>query len=123
MTAAVAGDRMPPWLAEPGHRAYVNDYSLTPDEKAVFAAWDDHASRIDLIGFTWMHDETEADVAAITLDPAFGGLQNPPPDYVEFLRTLGLRTESATDKPAWATLRDEAAARGWTDTGMTLICQ
>ena len=91
--------------------------------EAVFAAWDNHADRIDLIGFTWMHDETEADVAAIILNPAFGGLQNPPPDYVEYLRTLGLRTASATDKPAWVTLRNEAAARGWTDTGMTLLCQ
>lgn len=90
--------------------------------EAVFDAWDASASRIDLVSFTWMHDETEADVAAITSDPAFGGLQNPPPDYVEFLRTLGLRTEAATDKPAWTRLADEAAARGWSDTGQQLIC-
>lgn len=90
---------------------------------AVFEAWDTHAARIDLIGFTWMHDETEADVAATIANPAFGGLQNPPPDYVEFLRTLGLRTEAATDKPAWTTLVGEAAARGWSDTGQTLSCQ
>jgi len=91
--------------------------------EAVFSAWDANASRIDLIGFTWMHDETEADVAATIANPAFGGLQNPPPDFVEFLRTLGLRTEAAMDKPAWSTLATEAAARGWSDTGMTLTCQ
>lgn len=90
--------------------------------EAVFAAWDGNATRIDLIGFTWMHDETEANVAEIIADPAFGGLQNPPPDYVEFLRTLGLRTEAATDKAAWAMLAGEAGKRGWTDTGMTLTC-
>ncbi|MFQ5547618.1 MAG: hypothetical protein ACE5FV_04950 [Woeseia sp.] len=90
--------------------------------KAVFSAWDVYASRIDLISFTWMHDETEADVAAIIANPAFGGLTNPPPDFVEFLRTLGLRTDAATDKPAWTALADEAAARGWSDTGMQLTC-
>ncbi|MFQ6006286.1 MAG: hypothetical protein ACE5OQ_12365, partial [Woeseia sp.] len=90
--------------------------------KAVFSAWDVYASRIDLIGFTWMHDETEADVAVIVANPAFGGLTNPPPDFVEFLRTLGLRTDAALDKPAWITLAGEAAARGWSDTGMQLTC-
>lgn len=90
---------------------------------AVFAAWDAHAARIDLVGFTWMQDITEASVAEITANPAFGGLQNPPPDFVEFLRTLGLRTEAAADKPAWASLGARAAERGWTDTGFTLSCQ
>lgn len=36
---AVANDRMPPWLAEPGHQDYVDDFSLTADEKQVFADW------------------------------------------------------------------------------------
>ena len=89
---------------------------------AVFAAWDTHASRINLIGFTWMHDETEADVAAIVALPAFGGTTTPPPDLVEFLRTLGLRTDGAVDKPAWSRLRAQTTARGWTDSGMSLIC-
>jgi len=88
----------------------------------VFAAWDDNAARISLIGFTWMHDETEADVAATAADPAFGGTTNPAPDYVEFLRTLGLRTDAASDKAAWVTLADEAGQRGWTDTGMLFSC-
>ena len=39
MASAVAENRMPPWLAEPGHKEYVDDYSLSADEKAVFAAW------------------------------------------------------------------------------------
>ena len=90
--------------------------------EAVFDSWDDHADRIDLISFTWMHDETEADVADITANPAFGGTSNPPPDLVEFLRTLGLRTDAAVDKPAWRTLAKEAAARGWSDTGFELTC-
>ncbi len=36
---AVAEDRMPPWLAEDGHQAYVGDYSLSDDEKELIAAW------------------------------------------------------------------------------------
>ena len=39
IAAAVSEDRMPPWLAESGHQSYVGDYSLTPDEKALVAAW------------------------------------------------------------------------------------
>jgi len=39
MSSAVADDRMPPWLAERGHKDYVDDYSLTNDEKAIFAEW------------------------------------------------------------------------------------
>jgi hypothetical protein len=89
---------------------------------AVFAAWDTHATRINQIGFTWMHDETEADVAATVADPAFGGTTTPPPDFVEFLRTLGLRTDNEVDKPAWTALSQQVAARGWTDTGQTLVC-
>src|SRR5690606_31973392 len=36
---AVAQRRMPPWLAEPGHQAYVHDPSLTEGERRLVAAW------------------------------------------------------------------------------------
>lgn len=36
---AVKDDRMPPWLAESGHQSYVDDYSLTADEKSLIADW------------------------------------------------------------------------------------
>ena len=36
---AVKENRMPPWLAEPGHQEYVGDYSLTAEEKALIAEW------------------------------------------------------------------------------------
>lgn len=39
MTSAVAEDRMPPWLAERGHKVYVDDYSLSAEQKAIFADW------------------------------------------------------------------------------------
>jgi hypothetical protein len=39
ITDAVANDRMPPWLAEPGHQSYMDDFSLTAAEKSVFVEW------------------------------------------------------------------------------------
>ena len=36
---AVQEDRMPPWLAEPGHQSYVDDYSLSTTEKSLIAEW------------------------------------------------------------------------------------
>lgn len=39
IAAAVASDRMPPWLAEPGHQSYVGDYSLSEAEKSLVAEW------------------------------------------------------------------------------------
>jgi len=36
---AVSSNRMPPWLAEPGHQTYDGDYSLTGEEKALIAEW------------------------------------------------------------------------------------
>ncbi len=39
MANAVAAKRMPPWMAEAGHQRYVNDYSLTEPELAMFAEW------------------------------------------------------------------------------------
>ena len=38
---AVRNDRMPPWLAEPGHQQYMDDFSLSADEKQVFNDWAD----------------------------------------------------------------------------------
>ena len=39
IASAVKDDRMPPWLAEPGHENYVDDYSLTSEQKALVAEW------------------------------------------------------------------------------------
>ncbi|MEE4162084.1 MAG: hypothetical protein V2I25_06205 [Woeseiaceae bacterium] len=39
IASAVADERMPPWLAESGHQAYVGDYSLTAEEKQLVAEW------------------------------------------------------------------------------------
>lgn len=36
---AVAARRMPPWMAEPGHQQYLNDYSLDDAQLALIARW------------------------------------------------------------------------------------
>jgi hypothetical protein len=41
IASAVAGRRMPPWLAEPGHQEYVDDVSLTGAELRLFNEWAD----------------------------------------------------------------------------------
>lgn len=94
-----------------------------------FDAWDAHATEIGLIDFTWLHDLSPDAVAATAAAPAFGGTSSPAPDFVEFLRTLGLRTATGPggaldggDKTAFQRLREAASARGWTDTGQRLTC-
>jgi hypothetical protein len=76
--------------------------------RKTFEAWDKHASRIELIDFTWLHDLNPADVQTIMefygyVDTRFG----------EFLGTLGLRTWAGEDKQAFKALKSEAHARGW----------
>ncbi len=88
---------------------------------AVFNAWDKHINEVGFIDFTWLHDLSEAEVAATTIDPAFGGNANPDPKFVEFLRTLGLRThdgsnssnDNGSDKLAYTRLKAEAQKRNW----------
>ncbi|SMF14712.1 hypothetical protein [Pseudobacteriovorax antillogorgiicola] len=39
MVNAVSERRMPPWLAEPGHREYEDNYSLSDEQIALFKGW------------------------------------------------------------------------------------
>jgi len=97
---------------------------------AVFTAWDNHISQVGMIDFTWLHDFSEAGVTAITIDPAFGGSANPEPKFVEFLRTLGLRTNdglnsmdaSGSDKMSYTRLRQEAQSRSWQISPNSFTC-
>jgi hypothetical protein len=56
------------------------------------------------LNFFMLHDWSQATVDALAA-----------PEFKEFLRTLGVRTwpGSGTDKPAYAPLEEESAARGW----------
>ncbi len=88
----------------------------------VFQAWDTHADSIDLISFTWLNDVTQEGVAETIANPAFGGGVPPTPGFVEFLRTLGLRTESGVSKLAFERLAANATLRGWEESNATLSC-
>lgn len=74
----------------------------------MFRAWDRHASRIQMMALTWMHDISPQAVEDFT---QFYGLDGK--KFTEFLGTLGLRTYDGLDKPAYQRLIVEAKARGW----------
>jgi len=74
----------------------------------VFRAWDAQASAIPYLCFTWLHD-----ISDDTRDGYLGyyGLRSA--KFAAFLGSLGLRTHSGQDKPAFLALAQEATARGW----------
>jgi len=82
-----------------------------------FASWDNYASNIRMIDFTWLHDLSAADVAYYG---SYYGITNTA--FLEFLRTLGFRewTGNGTDKPALDELRCQAKQRGFNN--LSLNC-
>jgi len=76
--------------------------------RSAFRAWDQHADRIKLMEFTWLHDQSPA---AIEYFQRYYGISDP--RFVEFLSTLGLRRYDGTDKPAFRELIRQAKQRGW----------
>lgn len=75
-----------------------------------FLSWDVHASGIEMIDFTWLHDY---DAVQVNFWGNYYGITNAA--FLEFLRTLGLRTwnGNGSDKPAMAELRCQAKQRGF----------
>ncbi|MBX9765863.1 MAG: hypothetical protein K2X47_01210 [Bdellovibrionales bacterium] len=92
-------------------------YSGSSNEKQaqfvseVFKTWDTYISRIGFISFLRMNDLSHAD--ALSLAAPYYAPQPAPASFVEYLETLGLRTYSGGDKPAFTQLKSEAKARGW----------
>lgn len=78
--------------------------------KQAFTYWDYYATHIRLIDFTWM---TDLDTTAVNYYGAYYGLTDT--IFLEFLRTIGLRTwnGNGTDKPALNELRCQAKQRGY----------
>jgi hypothetical protein len=74
-----------------------------------FAAWDRHAGKIASIYFSWLTDLTSA---TATSTAAYYGLSGNAA-FVDFLRTLGQRSETGAAKPAFTQTIGEASARGW----------
>lgn len=81
--------------------------------QALFSAWDTHASRIVGIAILRLHDTTvgASDQTATNYGyPPGHALRNA---FSEYIRTLGLRSNSNVAKPAWTEVRTQASQRGW----------
>lgn len=78
--------------------------------QAAFTAWDQHAYRMKYMGWFLL---TDWDSATVDTLGAYYGISSPV--FLEYLRTLGLRTNpgSGTDKPAYQTLLCELQARSF----------
>jgi hypothetical protein len=76
----------------------------------VFKAWDQNATQIPYVSFTWLSDLPMSTVAHFT---EYYHLKDN--KFQEYLRTLGLRTYEGhgVDKPAFVELTWQAKARGW----------
>jgi len=74
----------------------------------VFAAWDTHADRVELLEFVWMHDISPA---ALDRYESYYGISDG--CFLDYLATLGLKSPTGAPKPAWERLATEAADRGW----------
>lgn len=73
-----------------------------------FRTWDTHASHVRMIDFTWLHD---LDTALVHYYRDYYGLSDP--IFLEYLRSLGLRTWNGTNKKAFLQLQCEAKQRGY----------
>ena len=76
--------------------------------RQAFAAWDRHATRIQLLEFVWMHDISQAQ---LDVYERYYGVSNR--CFLEYLGTLGLKLPDGRDKAAWGALVEEAERRGW----------
>jgi hypothetical protein len=75
-----------------------------------FSTWDNYATNIRMIDFTWLHD---LDTAAVNFYGNYYGITDT--IFLEYLRTLGLRTWNGkgTDKAAFTELQCQAKQRGY----------
>lgn len=73
-----------------------------------FQAWDTYSNEIPLANWVRLHD-TSLDGAKQLAGP-YGVTEN---KFIEFLRTLGLRTYEDQDKAGFIMLKEQAQQRGW----------
>jgi hypothetical protein len=80
----------------------------------MFKLWDDHADKINFIGFLWLTDLSDADVDQYVID--YGQSNSPNLNsFKGYLQTTGLRTYpgEGSDKLGFTQLKTELASRGW----------
>ena len=75
--------------------------------RRLFQAWDAF-DQIEFVLLNWLHDIPAEELAGFLDYYGSDDLA-----FASFLGTLGLRTESGVDKPAFIQLRRETAKRGW----------
>lgn len=75
---------------------------------AAFQAWDEHANRIKLLHFFMQHDLSEKQLSYYS---KYYGLTSR--NFLEYLGTIGMRTNRGKDKGAFKTFEKEAKLRGW----------
>jgi len=73
-----------------------------------FTSWDNYASNIKMIDFTWLHD---LDTAKVNFYARYYGIKDTV--FLEYLHTLGLRTWNGKDKAAFIELECQAKKRGY----------
>jgi len=103
-------------LQECGYASSAVNLSSEADQadfiSAVFAAWDTHRARIDLIDFTWQYDVSEATADQWVIDYGMSGQPNEN-EFKHYLWSLGLHNHDSTEKLAWQRLQNEMEARDW----------
>jgi len=78
----------------------------------LFGFWDAQNNRITKINFYWQQDRPSGEVSQLVDFYNYDG--TPQEDAFEaFIESLGLRTQNGIPKEGWATLEEEAGARGW----------
>jgi len=87
---------------------YLNSSELKQAQfiKEVFAAWDNHETKMPAIIFTWLHDRNESELQGFS---EYYGLSDK--GFIEYLGSLGLRTNEGIDKLAFKALKEEIRKR------------
>lgn len=75
----------------------------------VFKAWDTHAVKIPSLSILRMVDKTRADAETVATTYGLAGNEN----FIEYIRTLGLRTSPNQTKEAFTLIDSELQRRGF----------
>lgn len=75
----------------------------------VFKAWDTHSTKIQSLAVLRMIDKTRADSESIATTYGVGGNEN----FIEYIRTLGLKSNTSVSKPAFTLIESELDKRGF----------
>lgn len=75
----------------------------------VFKAWDTHANRIPSLAILRMVDKSRADSESVATTYGLSGNEN----FIEYIRSLGIRTNLNQTKRSYAVIQEELQNRGF----------